>query len=275
VKYWFAGLRLIFAVVGLVAIVATFFDTASRVTINPFNFFGFFTTQSNMIMIVVMIIAAVATFSGRPQTEPLVLARACATTYVVIVGIVYNTLLTGLEGGISLGCANFVLHVALPIYGALDWILLSDRAALPWKKLWAALIFPIVWLVVILVRGATDGWVPYPFLSPKLGYATVAGYCVAIAVATIVVATAVWALGRLRFLAPSGRASMVEAEARDQLEPSLFTFPQWTARLRSRTHRAGATVENHPGAGQPDTLVARGIGQRMAQSADRVGVHRF
>ena len=211
-KYWFAAVRLTLAVIGLVAIVATFFDTASRVTINPFNFFGFFTTQSNMILIVVLIIAAFVTLSRSPRTEPLVLARACATTYVVVVGIVYNTLLTGLEGGISLDWANFVLHVALPIYAALDWILLSDRAALPWKKLWVVLIFPIVWLGVILVRGATDGWVPYPFLSPTLGYATVAGYCVAIAAATTVVATAVWALGRLRVVEHAGRSSMVEAE---------------------------------------------------------------
>jgi hypothetical protein len=37
------------------------------------------------------------------------------------------------------------------------------------------LIFPIVWVVLTLVRGAVDGWYPYPFLDPgNGGYRTVA-----------------------------------------------------------------------------------------------------
>lgn len=131
----FAIVRL--AVVALVAtaIVATFFDTASRATINPFNFFGYFTMQSNIISALVLLLAAIATLTGRAQTPGLVLARACATTYIVVVGIVYNTLLTGLEGGVSLEWANWVLHVAFPIYAAVDWVFSGDRTALPWKQL--------------------------------------------------------------------------------------------------------------------------------------------
>ena len=34
----------------------------------------------------------------------------------------------------------------------------------------------------MLVRGATDGWVPYPFLDPAQGYGVVALYCLAILV---------------------------------------------------------------------------------------------
>jgi hypothetical protein len=204
----FAAARLGFAAAGLVAIVATFFDTASRVTVNPFNFFGFFTMQSNVIVIVVLAVAAVATFTGRGQTDGLVLARGCATTYIVIVGIVYNTLLVGLEGGVSLGWANAVLHIVLPIYAAADWILFGDRRALTWSRLWVTLVFPIVWLVVVLIRGATDGWVPYPFLDPSIGYGAVGAYCVGIAVATVLVATGVWAISRVRILdPPRGTAS--------------------------------------------------------------------
>lgn len=201
-KYLFATPRLAVAIVGVVAIVATFLDTASRARINPFNFFGYFTMQSNIITIVVLLLAAFVTFFGRPQSPLLVLARACATTYIIIVGIVYNTLLVGLEGGISLGWANWVLHVALPIYAAIDWIFFVDRTAVPWKRLWVALIYPVVWLVVVIVRGATDGWVPYPFLSPSTGYSSVALYSVAIAVATIGIAAIVWALSRVRILKP-------------------------------------------------------------------------
>lgn len=120
VRYWFAMFRLVTAIVGVVAVVATFLDTASRAVINPFNFFGFFTMQSNIIVIVVLLIAAGAAFTGRAQSPRLQLARACATTYIVIVGIVYNALLAGItEGGISLEWANVVLHIVLPVYAAL------------------------------------------------------------------------------------------------------------------------------------------------------------
>jgi hypothetical protein len=195
----FASLRLLIAAVALVAIVSTFIDTASRVAINPFNFFGYFTMQSNIIITVVLLLAAYAAFARNERlATSLVLARACATTYIVIVGIVYNTLLVGLPGGISLEWANWVLHVALPAYAALDWILFGDRIAVPWRRLWIVVIFPIVWIAVVLVRGATDRWVPYPFLDPSHGYGVVALYCVGIAVATVAVAVGIWSLSRLQ-----------------------------------------------------------------------------
>jgi hypothetical protein len=200
--YLFVGLRL--AIVALVAvpIVATFFDTASRATINPFNFFGYFTMQSNIVTAIVLFIAALTTLRGRPQTPLLVLARACATTYIVIVGIVYNTLLAGLEGGVSLEWANWVLHVLFPIYAALDWVLFGDKSALPWNRLWVVVIYPVVWIAVVLVRGATDGWVPYPFLDPATGYGSVALYSIVIFAITVVIGAIVFALSRVRIIKP-------------------------------------------------------------------------
>jgi hypothetical protein len=200
--YLFAALRLAIVAVVATAIVATFFDTASRATINPFNFFGYFTIQSNIITAVILLLAALATFRKRPQTPTFVLARACATTYIVIVGIVYNTLLAGLEGGVSLEWANWVLHVLLPLYGALDWILFGDRSTLPWKRLWVVLIYPAIWAGVVLVRGAADGWVPYPFLDPAQGYGVVALYLLVILVVTAIIGTGVFALSRVKIIKP-------------------------------------------------------------------------
>lgn len=199
-KYLVATLRLVVVVVVVVAIVATFMDTAERATINPFNFFGFFTMQSNIIAALALLLAALATFMGRPQTRLLMFARACATTYIVIVGIVYNLLLAGLEGGVSLEWANWLVHVAFPIYAALDWILFGDRTALPWKQLWVVLTYPVVWIIVVIIRGATDGWVPYPFLDPTTGYGSVAIYCIVIFIVTAIVGAGVFALSRVRII---------------------------------------------------------------------------
>ena len=201
-KLLFAALRLIVGIAGLVAIVATFLDTASRAAINPFNFFGYFTMQSNILTVVMLLATAAAILAGRTQSPLMLLLRASVTTYIVIVGIVYNTLLAGLEGGISLEWANTVLHVAIPIYAAIDWIFFGDRPALAWNRFWIVLVYPIVWLIVVIIRGATDGWVPYPFLDPAQGYGVVALYSVAIAVAVVVVGAGVWAISRIRILTP-------------------------------------------------------------------------
>ena len=199
-KMLFAALRLVVAIGIVVAIVATFFDTATRATINPFNFFGYFTLQSNILAAIVLAIAAAATLTGRPQSPALMLARGSVTTYLIIVGIVYNTLLVGLPGGggVALPWANFVLHVASPIYILLDWLLFSDREPLPWKRFWVVFIYPFAWLIVVLIRGATDGWVPYPFLDPATGYASVTAYSVGIAVGIALFGAIVWGLSRVR-----------------------------------------------------------------------------
>ena len=156
--------------------------------------------QSNIILVVVLLLAALVSFSGPRQSRSLVLALGCATTYIVTTGVVYNVLLAGPEGGVSLAWANTVLHVALPVYAALDWVIVNDRGPLPRNKIWISLIYPIVWIIVVIIRGATDGWVPYPFLDPAQGYGVVALYALAIAVATVVFAAIIWAVSRLQLV---------------------------------------------------------------------------
>jgi hypothetical protein len=176
-----AAVRIGVVAVVLLAVVSTFLDTASRATINPFNFFGFFTMQSNIMAAVILLLAAVLQLRAAPGPEWLVPVRAATTTYMFVVGVVYNLLLAGLAGGVELAWANWVLHVAFPIYAVLDWLCTTDRRPLSYRVIRLILVYPLVWAVVVLIRGATDGWVPYPFLDPATGYASVLLYVVAIA----------------------------------------------------------------------------------------------
>jgi len=186
------ALRALIAVLVLAAVVATLVEVASRTGINPVNFFGFFTIQSNLILAAVYLLSTLAPAALGEPTRSLV--RAAATTYIVIVGIVYATLLAplGVAGGVPVPWANVVLHVVTPLYGIVDWLASRDRVRLPLDRLWVVLLYPAVWLVVVLLRGATDGWVPYPFLEPEQGYAAVAGYCLVILVAFLVVGAVVF-----------------------------------------------------------------------------------
>lgn len=194
--------RLIWAGVTSAAIIATLVEVASRSTINPFNFFGYFTIQSNSLTILTGALAGTIGLI-RPGLLPprwLILLRSLTTTCMVIVGLVYAILLAplGLEGGVPVPWANWVTHLAGPILVLADWVFAGDREPLPWRSAFLQLVYPIAWTVVVLIRGATDGWVPYPFLDPAQGYATVTLYVLLIAVTFLAVSTAVVWWSRVR-----------------------------------------------------------------------------
>lgn len=195
-----AALRVGVATLILVAVVATFAETASRVTVNPFNFFGYFTLQSNIALAALLIVLAVRTSRATPASRTTTVVRAAITTAIVIVGLVYATLLAplGVAGGVPVEWANTVMHIVTPIYGILDWVFFNDRVRLGWRDLVWMLVYPTVWATVVLVRGATDGWVPYPFLDPANGYGAVAVYVALIVVTFLAIGSGVIALSRVR-----------------------------------------------------------------------------
>jgi len=204
VKILFASLRSLAAAAIVVAIGAQFMSTASGTEINPFNFFGYFTIQGNIIAAVAFALSAIFIFGKRAQPRWLSYLRALATVIMAIVGIVYNTLLAdaGLEGSFNVPWSNDILHIWIPIYAVADWVLFGDRIKLPFARLWVMLIYPVIWLVVILIRGATDGWVPYPFLDPASGYASVAVYALIISAITILFGYGAYAVTRIKILKP-------------------------------------------------------------------------
>jgi hypothetical protein len=198
VKLIVKWMRLLVAVAIIVAVVATFAETAMRVSVNPFNFFGYFTIQSNLIIAVVYLVTTAR--SGNDSRGSLTLARACATTYLIVVGIVYALLLAplGAAGGVPLPWANFILHILVPLYAVADWSLVRDRLRVPYRSLWVAAVYPLLWCGVVLARGATDGWVPYPFLDPANGYASVVLYVAIIAAMVVAIAAVVFWISRWR-----------------------------------------------------------------------------
>jgi len=201
-----ALLRLIIAGLILAAVISTAVDVASRVALNPFNFFGFFTLQSNLLTAIVYVVAAVAGLRGTGQGHWLVLARASVTTYMIIVGIVYAVLLApvGAAGGVPLPWANAVLHIVVPVYVVVDWLVFADRGPLDLRSLGLVLVYPLLWSGVVLLRGATDGWVPYPFLDPATGYGSVFFYVAIIAVLVLGFGALVFWASRFRTSPPPG-----------------------------------------------------------------------
>ncbi len=181
--YFIAVLRLAVAGLGVAAVITSQQVTEARGNFDPVNFFSLFTIVSTLLTVVVMLMSAGAHLSGRSQGTRLTFLRGAVTSYMVVVGIVYAALLEPIDraSGIPIGWENTAMHVIIPVVLAADWMFVSDRRRLPWKRVWAFLVFPLVWTAMALVRGATDGWVPYPFLDPAGGYPMVAAYVALIA----------------------------------------------------------------------------------------------
>lgn len=81
---------------------------------------------------------------------------------------------------------------------ALDWLLLAPPKPPRWRELWVVLPYPVAWLAVVLVRGATDGWVPYGFLLPDRGVASLLLHVSGLLLTLIVAGALVW--GSARFV---------------------------------------------------------------------------
>lgn len=159
------------------------------------NFFSYFTIDSNILTIVMLLVGAAFLARGDAlEPKAFTVFRASVTTYMVITGVVYNVLLRGeLTQGATVAWSNELLHVVGPAYVLVDWLVAPGRNRLEPRTVLAVLAFPIAWLAYTLVRGpfATDPylltsyWYPYPFINPETstgGYASVAAYAVGISV---------------------------------------------------------------------------------------------
>jgi hypothetical protein len=119
----------------------------------------FFTIITNLAVAVAMTLVAI----DRP-VPPLILGGL--TLAILLVGIVYATLLQGLEHltGPAI-VANFLLHKVSPIAAALWWLLFAPKARLKRSAplWWTA--YPLAYFAYAAARGHFDGRYPYPFMN--------------------------------------------------------------------------------------------------------------
>ncbi|UOR01056.1 Pr6Pr family membrane protein [Leucobacter allii] len=157
---------------------------------NPFDYFGYFTNLTSLLTGGVWIAIGARGIAGLPLPQSANIVRAGGVACMLVVGVVYNTLVPGT--GSAPPWVSISLHVAFPALVALDWLLVGDRAPLPWRLWWIVLPYPLLWLAVVLTRGVTDGWVPYGFLLPAHGTASLAAHVAGLCAALIALGLLVW-----------------------------------------------------------------------------------
>lgn len=145
---------------------------------------GYFTPLAALAAVVALVSAA---FAVTDEPRWVALLRVNAATYGVVTGAVYWYLLAGVATPVY-PWANMVLHGGAGAVLVADWLLVGKPVRLPLRTLWTVLVVPAAWIGYLLVRATLDGWVPYPFLDPAQGIATVAFTVLVIACTGLVVA---------------------------------------------------------------------------------------
>lgn len=136
------------------------------------RYFGYFTILTNFLVGLAFTVPLVQPRSrwGQFFSHPNV--RSAIALHIIVVGIAYSLLLRHIwnpEGWQLI--ADRLLHDVSPIVYGLFWFLFVPKETLRWRNLPGWLIYPLIYLIVALVRGAVFHWYPYPFLEvDKFGY---------------------------------------------------------------------------------------------------------
>jgi hypothetical protein len=167
------------AVFSLVAVLLQFDLMLANRTFSVFEttvrFFSYFTILTNSLVAVYFSYLAYKRYKHHtfsPQDFGILTA---ITVYITIVGLVYQVLLrhTWSPAGLQ-KLVDEMLHSVNPVLVVIYWFMNKNGSVLNYKQLGSWLIYPLVYLVYVLIRGHFSGFYPYPFLDvTNLGYQNV------------------------------------------------------------------------------------------------------
>jgi len=132
----------------------------------------FFTVLSNILCAIALTAILIFKNSGIGRFFASSSTRAAVTVYIVVVGLIYNLALRGLETPTGWNSvANELLHVVNPLVVLAYWIFFAKKSNLEYKNALVWLIYPVLYVIMIVVRGALLNKYPYPFINVvALGY---------------------------------------------------------------------------------------------------------
>jgi|GEM_PF-288418 len=182
--------RLGIAVTEIVALIANYQYVLEFPLFASVNFFSYFTIQSAMLAVVVLLVGAGYALTQHRDPPVLAAFRTIVTVYLLVSGIVFGLIAVQAstrDYRLDVPWSDTLLHFVVPVLALIAWTVdavIAVNPPVPWATIGLVLIFPAGWLVYTLIRGADIGWYPYFFLDAGQvdGYLGVAVYCVLVLV---------------------------------------------------------------------------------------------
>ena len=196
-------LNLVMAFAIAIALAVNISDRLIQGIFNPTHYFHYFTIQTSIINIVVLLMGGMFAVMRKNDPHWYSIVRASVVSYAIVTGVIYNLLLSGFPSGdgyvATFSFPGDMQHIWAPLFIAIEWLLMPGRTRLRWGVLWISAVYPLLWVIGSLIRGlAGDGWFPYFFLNvTDMGVAGVAAYIAAIAAFVIGNSAIAVAVGRI------------------------------------------------------------------------------
>ena len=156
----------------LFLIVRTALNDQVSLVSETIRFFSYFTILTNIIVALCFTAPLVSPASKTGKYFSTAYVQGGIAVYIAIVGITYSLVLRQLwkpEGWQLV--ADRLLHDIIPVAYLLFWLVFITRGNLKWRNILSWLIYPVVYLVYVLIRGAITDQYPYPFIDvTDLGY---------------------------------------------------------------------------------------------------------
>lgn len=189
-------LRVCRALLALASFTAIGYDVAAGPGVSDGDYFSYFTVLSNLFAAAMLVHGALR--PARERSSTVELLRGAAVVYILTTGIVYLVLLSGHAP--TYPWVNAILHYVMPVAVTLDWLLDPPHERVdPARTVVLWIVFPLLYVIYTLARGAIVNWYPYRFVNPHRsgGYLLVAGdvLAVGLGIVALIVATT-WAGNR-------------------------------------------------------------------------------
>ncbi|MEV7137148.1 Pr6Pr family membrane protein [Streptomyces tauricus] len=197
----------------LVALAASAGVTLDLLLGDPVRVLSYATILSSILVAAVFTVSASRAWKARhPLRPPL---TACTVLYAVGTGLVYHLLLADDATAFSMtgdataltgwhAVTNQLLHTAIPVAVALDWLLLTRPGALRLHSAATWMILPVAYLAYTVTRGlllppGTPARFRYPFLDvSEHGFVEILGNVTILALACYALAVLLVALDHIR-----------------------------------------------------------------------------
>ena len=163
------NLAIVFAFLGFATVIAQYVlmieNRNASIVETTIRFFSFFTILTNTL---VAFYFSCLFFNKKQESKifekPGTLTAI--TVYITIVGLIYQVVLRKIwhPEGLQL-IVNELLHSVIPVLVIIYWCFFEKTKSISYSQILKWLIYPLIYLIYILVRGNFSNFYPYPFVD--------------------------------------------------------------------------------------------------------------
>jgi hypothetical protein len=172
-NYLLAILRLLIGVGLLGSVIWQVTDRIANGIFRPFEYFAYFSIVTAIVAGLFLITTSFGLLLKIEDTKWVEIARLSLAVALIVVGVVYHALLADAANDVRDGdyawpvLPNEIIHTYAPILAAIEYLISVKAFRIRLRAfIWVA-VFPLIWLVLSIVRGSATNWWPYWFINPN------------------------------------------------------------------------------------------------------------